>query len=103
MGMTLNHTKASCEELVREHSGERLKKVAVKWEKLREDFQEYTDKASASPCRHLKICKQIIKSHLQMRQLQDRNPEVFAEWMVNSKQPKAVGDVDGDTESSSEE
>jgi len=38
-----------------------------------------------------------------MRQLQDRNPEVFAEWMVESKQPKAVGDVDGDTESSSEE
>ena len=60
MKMSLSQQKDSSEELVRMYSGGRLKKVSEKWERLREDFQEYTDKASASPWGHIKVCKHSI-------------------------------------------
>jgi len=59
--MSLSQQEGSIEELSRVYSGERNKKVVEKWEKISDDFRNYTDKVRRFPHRLLH-CKSLAKS-----------------------------------------
>ena len=85
MHMSLKQQANSSDELSKMYSAIRKKTVKEKWEKLGTDFRKYTEKVSRLLFDFIRSQCSIwtyadVDNIIQMRLLQDGNPEVFAQW-----------------------